>query len=355
MERQVLIHGLLLRAGIIAMLLTGWHALEASAAAMLPDVHSADSQGAILELNEENDFFAGADRHYTQGIRLAYLSADNCIPTWSRAWIKRIPAFGFRPDICRTGLELGQSLYTPQDTSTEEPIPNDHPYAGWLYSGVVLQRRGFTRSMYIPVLETMRIQIGIVGPSSMAEQAQDIIHLAVSFTHPQGWRNQLHNEPGLAAKYQRAWRWSLKEQHGWNTELIPHAGASLGNVDTSLRAGATLRMGWHLPDDFGIQTIDSLGITEGGRSSSADTRAWGFYGFIGTEGKAVAYTTFLDGNLFEAGPSVDKRPLVAELKSGLALVFSRAELAFVYVVRSEEFYGQEAVDVFGSAFLKWKF
>lgn len=355
MGGRVFVHDLVLRVCITAMLLTGWHVLQASAAATLPAAHSADSQGAVLELNEENDFFAGADRHYSQGIRIAYLSADNCIPGWSRGWINLIPAFGFRIDVCRAGLELGQSVYTPQDLLAEESIPNDHPYAGWLYGGVVLQRRGFTRSLNLPVLETMRIQLGIVGSGAMAEQAQDIVHVAVRFTKPQGWPNQLYNEPGMAAKYQRAWRWRLRAQRDWNADLIPHAGASLGNVDTSLRAGATVRMGWHLPDDFGIQTIDSLGFTEGGRSSSADTRAWGFYGFIGTEGKAVAYTTFLDGNLFESSPSVNKRPLVAELKSGLALVFSRAELAFIYVLRSEEFYGQEGADIFGAAFLKWKF
>ena len=201
----------------------------------------------------------------------------------------------------------------------------------------------------------MRIQAGIVGSGALADRTQDIVHWAARFNQPQGWQNQLHNEVGLAAKYQRAWRWSLQERHDWGADLIPHAGMSLGNVDTSLRAGATFRMGWHLPDDFGIQTIDSLGITDGGRSSSADNHTWGFYGFIGTEGKAVAYSTFLDGNLFESSLSVDKRPLVVELQSGLALVFSRAELAFMYVVRSEEFYGQESADIFGSASLKWKF
>jgi len=355
MEWRVFICGPALRAGIIAMLLTGWHAPRAPAAATLPAAYSADRQGEVLELNEENDFFAGADRHYTHGIRLAYFSADNCIPSWSQELIKLIPALGFRLDACRTGLELGQSLYTPQDLSAKEPMPNDRPYAGWLYGGTVLQRRGLTRNLDIPVLETMRIQAGIVGSGSMAAQAQDVVHFATRFTQPQGWRNQLHNEPGLAAKYQRAWRLSLREQQDWGADLIPHAGMSLGNVDTSLRAGATVRIGWNLPDDFGIQTIDSLGITDGGRSSSANNRTWGFYGFIRTEEKAVAYTTFLDGNFFEASPSVDKRPLVAELQSGLALIFSSAELAFMYVVRSKEFYGQESTDIFGSAFLKWKF
>ncbi|MDD5678974.1 MAG: lipid A deacylase LpxR family protein [Kiritimatiellae bacterium] len=355
MERWDLIRDLVLRTGITVMLLTGWHARGASVPATLTAAHSTDSQRAILEFNEENDYFAGADRHYTQGFRIAYLSADNCLPGPSRGWIKLFPSFGFRLDICRTGLELGQSLYTPKDISAEEPIPNDHPYAGWLYGGIVLQRRGVTRSLHIPVLETMRIQVGIVGSGAMAEQVQDIVHIVARVSEPQGWHNQLHTEPGLAAKYQRAWRWSPRGPRKWNADFIPHAGASLGNVDTSLRAGATVRVGRYLPDDFGVQTIDSLGFTEGGQSSFADTHTWGFYGFIGTEGKAVAWTTFLDGNLFESNPSVDKKPLVAEFKSGLVLVFSRTELAVVYVVRSEEFYGQESGDAFGSVFLKLKF
>lgn len=356
MDRRAFINRLILRAGIMAILLNVLPVLNAAEAAPLPDVDSAENQGSILELNEENDFFAGADRHYTQGARLAYLGADKRANSLDHGFIKLIPTLGFHMDVYRTGLELGQSLYTPQDLSTEESIPNDHPYAGWLYGGGILQRQGSTRHLNVPVLETMRIQAGIVGPGAMAEQMQDIVHITARFTKPHGWQNQIHNEPGLAVKYQRAWRVSSREQRGWGVDLIPHAGASLGNVDTSLRAGATLRIGRQLPDDFGIQTIDSLGITDGGRrSSSTDDHTWGFYGFVGTEGKAVAYTMFLDGNLFEAGPSVDKRPLVAELKSGLVLVFASAELAFMYVVRSEEFYGQQSADIFGSLFLKWKF
>jgi len=344
-----------LKAGMAVLLLSGWNTPCAAAAGAMPEAHGAGRQGMALELTEENDFFAGADRHYTQGIRINFISADNCIPGWSRRGIGLIPAPGFRVDAIRTGLELGQSLYTPSDTSVEEPILDDRPYAGWLYGGAIIQRRGVTRGLSVPVLETMRIQLGIIGPGAMAGQTQDIIHFELQCNRPKGWHNQLHNEPGLALKYQRAWRWRLRRQRGWNADLIPNAGMSVGNTDTSLRAGVTARFGWRLPDDFGIQTIDSPGITGGGRPGFSHPGAWGFYGFIGTEGKAVIYTAFLDGNLFESSQSVDKRLLVAEFKSGLALVLSAADVAMTYSIRTEEFYGQESFDTFGSVSVKLKF
>ena len=254
-------------------------------------------------------------------------------------------------DAIRTGLELGQSLYTPSDTSVEEPILDDRPYAGWLYGGAIIQRRGVTRGLSVRSA-TMRIQLES-GPGAMAIRPDIIRRLQCN--RPKGWHNQLHNEPGLALKYQRAWRWRLRRPRGWNADLIPNAGMSVGNTDTSLRAGVTARFGWRLPDDFGIQTIDSPGITGGGRPGFSHPGAWGFYGFIGTEGKAVIYTAFLDGNLFESSQSVDKRLLVAEFKSGLALVLSAADVAMTYSIRTEEFYGQESFDTFGSVSVKLKF
>ena len=49
----------------------------------------------------------------------------------------------------------------------------------------------------------------------------------------------------------------------------------------------------------------------------------------GLEGWAVAYTAFLDGNLYQDSHSVDKEPLVAEWKTGAVWVMGRAEIGFV--------------------------
>ena len=46
-------------------------------------------------------------------------------------------------------------------------------------------------------------------------------------------------------------------------DLIPHSGASIGNVQTYATGGVTARLGLHLPSDFGVQLArpGSLGGT----------------------------------------------------------------------------------------------
>jgi len=326
---------------------------------------AVNTRGPVLEMTEENDWFAGTDRHYTQGARVVYLGAEHS----EDRWIKDVWALGIRVDVWRWGFEIGQSIFTPENLDASYPVPNDRPYAGWLYGGPVLQRRGVTPAAGIPVLESLQLQAGVVGPAALAEEEQNAAHYIGGFNQAEGWHNQLHAEPGFALRYLRTWRLAPAGPRNWSAELLPQAGGSLGNVDTSARIGAALRMGWRLPDDFGIQAIDALGLTDGGRSAAGPDRRFGWYLFFRAEGRAVGYNEFLDGNLFRGSerdayapgavfpdpPYVDKRPFVCDLQGGVVLVGARLELAFTMDYRTKEFYGQEVEDAFGSVALRAKF
>lgn len=113
------------------------------------------------------------------------------------------------------------------------------------------------------------------------------MHFIGGFQKAAGWHNQLPNEPGMTLKYQRTWRLGPTSPRTWSAEFLPHVGASLGNVDTSARIGGAFRMGWHVPDDFGIQGIDAAGLADGGRSSAGMRLRFGGYLFTRTEGRAV--------------------------------------------------------------------
>jgi len=311
-------------------------------------------QGPVFSFIEENDLAVDTDRHYTQGIKLAYLEADGDLPRWASELSSKIPALGFTPRAEKFGYELGQSIYTPANISATQLLPKDRPYAGWLYTGLILQRRGLTAGEQ-PTLESFQLDLGIIGPESLAEEAQTWVHKVRGFNLPQGWAHQLKTEPGFALKYQRSWLFSPAHQDRRFLDLIPHTGFSLGNVETSARLGATLRLGWNLPDNFGVQTIDSLVTTEGGWSSSRAGGHWGFYLFSGVEGRAILYTAFLDGNLFRDGHDVNKEPFVGEWKSGCVFLLRRIEAGYTYVHRTREFIKQTEQDRYGSLFIKYKF
>ena len=311
-------------------------------------------QGAVLTTIEENDLFLNTDRHYTQGFRQSFLHHDDVMPGFVRSLADAIPEVGVSERLgYKLGYEIGQSIFTPADLRATQLRQNDRPYAGWLYTGVILQRRWFLDGW--PVLENFQIDAGIIGPHAFGKETQTWVHEFRGFETPKGWANQLHDEPGVAIKYQRSWLFSPNTSGARWIDFIPHAGFSLGNVDTSFRIGGAVRVGVNLPDDFGVSTISSLTTTEGGWSRQRTAHKWGFYVFLGTEASAVAYSTFLDGNLFRHSHSVEKEPVVGEWKAGIGVLMDFAELGLTYVYRTPQFVSQGKNDSYGSVSLKIKF
>ena len=311
-------------------------------------------QGAVFTFVEENDIVVNTDRHYTQGLKSTFLHAEDDLPRWIADFADWIPRLGVAKGFDRIGYQLGQSIFTPANTLTTELQKNDRPYAGWLYTGVILQRRGLMAGRW-PVLENFQLDIGVIGPSSLAEETQNAVHELRDLEPARGWRHQLHDEVGIALKYERSWLFASTPHGPRSWDIIPHAGFSLGNVETSFRAGAMLRLGVNLPDDFGPRTISALTSAQGGWSAARERGKYGIYVFGDVDSWTVLYTAFLDGNLFRSSHGIEKHPFVFETKGGIVLVLNRVELSATYVYRTPQFAGQRAHDGYGSFAAKVKF
>jgi lipid A 3-O-deacylase len=304
-----------------------------------------------LTLYVENDSFDGTDRHYTSGVKLSWLSADLTgwgWTGWRKTFIDLLP-FVNRPEGQKNfGISFGQNIYTPQDLTARTPDPKDRPYAGWSYLEFAFVSK-------TPVIaDTISIQLGVVGPDSYAKQTQGLVHKLISDADPQGWDHQLHDEPGVNFIYERRWRFyarTLDDTLG--LDLVPHAGASLGNVQTYANAGGTLRLGFNLPSDFGVDLV-SPGSVGSAPADDMDPRVarnrdFSLFVFTAVDGRAVARDIFLDGNTFRSSPSVHKEPLVADLSAGLGLIAGRWQFTLTQVRRTREFKTEpEAFDDFGS-------
>jgi hypothetical protein len=126
----------------------------------------AEPQGGFFDVVDENDAWSNffgqhQDRHYTHGIKFDYMRPEHALDETNTI----IPLWGIHDVAASHGYVLGQNMYTPQDILDPNPIPSDRPYAGWLYTGLVYQRRGqFTD--HIAVLENFEINFGKVRPQS---------------------------------------------------------------------------------------------------------------------------------------------------------------------------------------------
>ena len=183
--------------------------------------------GPWAGIMQENDLVIRTDRHYTQGLKIAYLARERTPEDagWIARWADRLPPLGLKPEAYRYGLSLGQTIYTPTDITTRALQIGDRPYAGLLQVSLLLQRRGQTASE-TPVLDHMQLDLGVIGPESLAEKAQNTVHRLRNFGLAMGWDNQLKTEPTLSLKLQRTWRYGCGHADGFAAQLLPYAGAS---------------------------------------------------------------------------------------------------------------------------------
>jgi hypothetical protein len=92
--------------------------------------------------------------------------------------------------VTRWAWGLGQAILTPDDISIEEPQPNDAPWAGML--GISVSWSAYDNKR----MAALQVYAGCMGPCSGAESVQKFIHEDLGFGEPpQGWDNQLVNQP----------------------------------------------------------------------------------------------------------------------------------------------------------------
>tara|TARA_R110002124_G_scaffold41367_1_gene128270 strand:+ start:13126 stop:14160 length:1035 start_codon:yes stop_codon:yes gene_type:complete len=310
---------------------------------------------STINLYLENDLFGETDQHYTNGIRFSCVSQDLSsylkdpdLPDWVREANHRLRFFHSLKDAETLQRNLvisaGQLIFTPGEKDISTLIEDDRPYAGYLYLGFAYHTRDQEQ------LDTLELNVGMVGPASLAEEAQDLIHDIRDIDKFQGWDHQLENELGLQLVYEHKRRYKLAKQ--WpNQDAIVHAGGSLGNVATYLNFGAEYRIGWQLPEDFGTAALRPGGDNSApGRGDRRRCRLpiCGLHAFISFDTRLVARDIFLDGNTFEDSHRVDRRPVVGDAAVGFSFLLSGWKVSYAKVFRTREFEEQRNTHQYGS-------
>jgi lipid A 3-O-deacylase len=292
---------------IIVLFLSAPHFVEAQ------NVQKKDN--GSFHLYFENDTFMSTDRGFTHGFRFSWYSNDK--------YNKRP---GYQNYI---SLSIGQNIYTPDNLKQTQLDELDRPYAGYLYFGIGIHRRNSNW------MDTFEFDLGIIGPHSYAEQVQKATHYILNNQVPSGWDNQLKDEIAVQMIYEHKVKlYEAGWSEGLGFEIVPHFGGGLGNVYIYANAGYQIRLGWKLPDDFG------MGPFRPGGDCNINARSRGGLGahiFFALDGQAVARNIFLDGNTFLDSHSVEKKPLTANILTGLSLIAGDFNFSFTYVVWTKKF------------------
>jgi hypothetical protein len=300
------------------------------------DAPEPEQRIAYWSIQAENDLWGdGEDRHYTHGTKFSVAPAGDP-PRWLR-WLGGYVPFFAPGHAAGVEFSIGQSIFTPDDIEDPNLIVDDRPYAGWLYASAtllgVLEETPARR-----VSNALEVALGVVGPSSGADEVQCRWHEFIDTRIPRGWDHQLHDELGLELTYTRIWEhFGRIGAQGPEFSLAPHAVAALGNVYTYAGAGGMLRFGYNLRGDLGPPAISP---SFPGSAYFRTRSSWSGYLFAGVEGRLMARNIFLDGNTFRDSHSVDRRVGVGDLQIGAALRYRNVRVAFSNVYRSKEFHGQ---------------
>ena len=316
---------------------------------------SARDFNGALSITNDNDEQMGSDNNYTNGGVISW--ATNEADTYSegsfvRRWVNFwsfLPNVGDEETDTYAAWMLGQEAFTADDISDPDPPLDDQPYAGVTYFDSLLRTQS-ERSA-----QTWTLRLGIVGPSSGADDSQIRAHELVGADEPQGWGTQLPDEPiinvGYAADYLLR-EGDLRGLASWR--LVPTAHGELGTYMVAAGGGLYAEVGWNLPTSFGgrklFQGFDPA-LTVGAQLP----RGWSlaFYGGLG--GYGIAHFLPLDGTVFKDSRSVDSNPLLGVANAGITLRYKRFAMRTGVTYYSETFENERARVDFATWEVAWYF
>lgn len=310
---------------------------------------------SFVTLTLENDMFgSGSDQNYTNGLRIGWFDLKSKPPGWNDDLQRYLP-FLKTNETTSTFYSLGQNMYTPEAVESSQQDPNDRPWAGFLYGSVGMA------SLIGEHVDEYEVTLGIVGPWALGEKAQKEVHNLVDSTNPNGWDNQLKNEPGVMLSWQRRWPGYFEmplDDEGLSFGFTPHAGFTVGNVYTYANAGGAFVLSSHearwVDKPFQPRpAMPGTGFFVPALKEEGSRYEWEL--FAGGEVRAIAQNIFLDGNTFRDSHSVDKRYFVADISAGASLIYDHVRVSYVSVYRTREFKGQDEPSVFGGISVGFNF
>jgi lipid A 3-O-deacylase len=295
------------------------------------DIKSLDTRGSEIQIFIENDMLAHSDQYYTNGIKVGIgVPGSTLAEIFCNSLKVALAPFSRGSERLHFGWFVGQNLYTPKVITIATAQPHDRPWAAWSYLGGVAQRV----SNHGARLDTVEIDLGMVGPPALGDQIQTAWHRLIGASKPVGWDNQIPSEPAFLVSYVQ------KRKYGTsNIDVVPHIGITGGNVFTLARAGAIARFGINM-SGFGPDSIEPGGAMLQNTRDTADPesrRRFEAYGFFGFDGRLVGRNIFLDGTVFRDSPSVSKRTFVHDFTLGASVRYRAFRISLTRILRSEEF------------------
>jgi len=267
----------------------------------------------------ENDAYLAIkqDRYYTNGLFLFFRSALK--PTAKQDTSKVVKKIW--------SISAGQKMYNAQSGY----VPNidfiDRPFAGYLYGSTSLQWLLKNENVF-----KAEIQGGIIGPSALGEEGQELYHDIFGFYELNGWQYQVKDEfaLNLILNYDRLLYRSASRKIDFSLPVE----ARIGNTFSGIKTGVLFRTG-------GLNPLYHSSATQSNVASYKEAHVLDkeFYFFLKPSLDLVLYDATISGGLFredKGDVTFDNKPLVFSQELGLAYSQKRWTLNFSLLFKSKE-------------------
>jgi len=278
----------------------------------------------------ENDAVVDTDFGYTHGAKIALMYYRG---NTTNSYLN-IPFTSYESTNNFISIAYANQMYNPSDINETALIEDDRPYAGYSYIEVGLHQS--TKNN----LDSLTVELGVIGPSSGMESLQNSIHDKIDANHANGWDNQLKDEYIFQLNYMHKWRQVYDDIANLNSVLVPYLGAELGNKSTKISAGALYRIGLNIPSDYGVNSMNEgsfSSVPTHSKSIVNSSSKWSIYLNLSGGANLVLRDIFLDGNTFKDSHSVDKNTLNAYVMTGITFKYKHFLLDFFHNYYTKEF------------------
>jgi lipid A 3-O-deacylase len=263
----------------------------------------------------DNDayLFYGQDRYYTNGLMIYFRRATD-----QNKLGERLEKFTYE-------VTAGQKMFNPQSGNVPSLAFHDRPFAGYLYAG------GSANFFYKKesILKTS-LELGTVGPRSLGQEAQELLHRIVGFYEIDGWKYQLKNKltANLGVQYTKLLHRSTQNRIDFSFEGY----ANIGNVMSGAGAGILMRTG-NINQLFQTSYTNST-IGTGPKTAKLVTSETFFY--AKPQINFVAYDGTVQGTLLNTDLTFKPTPLVFAQQLGFNYSSKRFTFDFGLLFKTKE-------------------
>ncbi|ADN08485.1 lipid A deacylase LpxR family protein [Sulfurimonas autotrophica] len=297
-----------------------------------------------------NDFFAGEDGHFTNGVSLSWLE-DNEENSYTNFLTASLGTLSFPLENSKNynaGLSINQIILTPINTEKATPQYNDLPYAGYLSLATYL----FEWDSYS--FNEYSIEIGVVGKESGAEYVQNKFHKIIGNDESKGWNTQLGTRYTFNLFFHHGVKpWQGKIGQNLQADWFYHYGATLGTFDVSGFGGTAFRIGQnyvhnfnshypYLKEEAGLVSVDGL------------KQGFGWSVSAGADGEYLAYS-YVFNKAKNDGYAVHIEGLSAVANLSASLYYNHHKFRFFYEIPSHYIKEERGVNIFGGFMYSYKF